>query len=239
MKREHFNISWLGVLILSLVLAAPALGQERRSLSISSLRLSSGEPSWLGRDNGLDGVTPTLNLSSGLLDGEAPYLPGGDYDFLTPGGSSALGGLEEFGSKLSIDHRVGRVFNLSVALSSIRQPDLSTGAGRRSMAVSSTQPRSREKSGAGELWSLDVGLEWLSSSGHGVHLGYLYGADPLTGEAEVDLAEQQSVALGYTYDLDWLYVNLGYVYSFGSVWTQRSADSGADSALYLRFQLRF
>jgi len=238
-KKQHFNLCRVWLVGLALLVSAPAAAQDGRSLSINSLRLSSGEATWLGGSNHLEGVTPTLNLNSKLLGAGSSYRLLPDDDLLAEKESAGFGGLEYFGSRLNIDHRVGRVFNLSVALSSIKQPDLSTGTGRRTMAISSPTVRSRERGGAGDLWSLDLGLDWLSSSGHGVHLGYLYGADPLTGEANADLAEQQAVALGYTYDLDWLYVNLGYVYSFGPVWTQREGDSGADSTLYLRFQLRF
>ena len=69
-------------------------------------------------------------------------------------------------------------------------------------------------------------------------MGFLYGTDPLTREVDTVVPDKQGVDLGYSYDLDGFYVNLGYVYSFVPSWTSARAEV-SDSAFYLRFQLHF
>ena len=213
-----------------------ARAQDVRTLTLGSLRLSSGEDSWLdllNRDEEFDLNSSLYEIR--IFDNTPSLLEISKPD------STGLSDLEAMGldsSQLSLKQRIGRVFNLSLALSNIKMRYGSSSSNVRSMTSAVEPDPDRSDSAQSDLWALDLGLEYRDSSGHGLHLGFLYGTDPLTREADVTRPDTQGVDLGYSYDLDGFYVNLGYVYTFGQLWTGNS-DGTSDSAFYLRFQLHF
>ena len=233
--KSTIAVAFMAVLILGNWPGSGALAQDGRTLTLGSLRLSSGEDSWFGTSPASDllkyGAPCHTILSKRPFLSEPGYLS--QQDFNAP---DTFGSLN---SSYMLNRKVGRVFNLSVMLSNIKQP-VSTSSASAITAMSGRAGASgeRARTNGTDLWALDVGLEYRNPSGHGVHLGYLYGTDPLTRELDADRPDKQGVDLGYSYDLDGFYVNLGYVYTFGQLWTG-SREEISDSAFYLRFQLRF
>ena len=210
--------------------------QDVRTLTLGSLRLSAGENAWLGAHNDL--YSDILTYSSFTL----PALSLGSSSFepwyLSPGDQAILESVGSAESSYLVKQRVGQVFNLSVALSNMKNLGLATSSGMRTMSARAGSTPERSATGGSDLWALDLGLDYRDPSGHGLHLGLLYGADPLTREVDLSDPERQGFDLGYSYDLDGFYVNLGYVYTFSPVWTSAREDT-PDSAFYLRFQLHF
>ncbi len=213
-----------------------ASAQDVRTLTLGSLRLSSGEVSWLGSlersmEFDLGGslyLDQAFDNTPSLLEIRRPF-------------KDELSGLETIGlgsSSLNLKQKIGRVFNLSVALSNIKLMRSSSPSNVRSMTGTAGPDPDRPGTAQSDLWALDLGLDYRDPSGHGVHLGYLYGTDPLTREADMAQPDKQGVDLGYSYDLDGFYVNLGYVYTFGQFWAG-DREGTSDSAFYLRFQLHF
>lgn len=210
--------------------------QDVRTLTVGSLRLSAGESPWLGSLNRTKGFDLNSSLYGGLTLDSVSFLPeisSPDDLFLSELESKGLDS-----SRFNLKQRIGRVFNLSLALSNIKTAKASSSSNVRSMTGAVGPETDQGGSVQGDLWALDLGLEYRDPSGHGLHLGYLHGTDPLTREADLNRPDKQGVDLGYSYDLDGFYVNLGYVYSFSQLWTGDREES-SDSAFYLRFQLHF
>ncbi|MBW1713788.1 MAG: hypothetical protein JRJ59_11635 [Deltaproteobacteria bacterium] len=235
-------------LVLGLGLVGAAQAQDSRTLTLGSLLLSSRNASWLERSEPLTQPTVLgldqsllLNLNSTFFDtlepdGSKPkLLPLNEFDGL---GSNPLRRRQ---SHLNLDRRVGQVFNVSVALSNIKAPGRSTSGGQRTMSIGSGSAGRQPRQGAGtDLWAVALEVDWWTFKRHGLHVGYLYGADPLTRELDNLRPEKQSIDLGYSYDLDGLYLNLGYVYSFSPVLSSGGdSRTTTDSTVYLRFQLHF
>ncbi len=234
--RKNIAVICLAVLCFGLWPGGVAWAQDVRTLTVGSLRLSSGESSWLGVPSDLyaDILTyqsfaiPALRLSS------SPVEP---LD-LSPGDLAATDCFRADNSFYLMKQRVGQVFNLSVVLSNIKNLGLASSSNVRTMSTRAGSSPERTSTGGSDLWALDLGLDYRDPSGHGLHLGLLFGADPLTREADPVEPERQGFDLGYSYDLDGFYVNLGYVYTFSPVWTSAREDT-PDSAFYLRFKLHF
>lgn|GEM_PF-3200306 len=212
-----------------------------RPLRLSSLYLATGEaPLWIEPSESRDFFQPQFKLSDQIKD---PI-------------SLEATNQREYQAYVNVDRRFGRVFNLSLAAAKIKEAGSTGGFGpgpgpsgggdlRPARALAPT-----ERSGSvqdSDLWAVALGLDMLVLGNQGFRLGYLYGTDPLSGwsgNLEPDGDERQSLDVGYVYDLDGLYLSMGYVYSFGPLFEEETsgrgaADSSVDSTVYLRFQLRF
>ncbi len=248
MKQIHF---WV-LIGLAVVCAAEAHAetQEWRGLPLSALYLSaSGDSSWLKEAQRLDvDVAPGLDLQ-GL--GASSFDQDKELDFnLDRAGADPRG---EYQAYVKMDRQVGRVFNLSLAVAMLKQPGQPSGAAVSKDKFRLTSPMApalgESLAEDVQLWAVSAGVDWRVFKRQGVHLGYMYGVDPLTGLAQSmpaspGFGEKQSFDLGYIYDLNGLYLSLGYVYSIqpdmeGEFKPDRSETQTTDSAVYLRFQLRF
>lgn len=222
--------------VLVLLLVSTGLAQDSRPLTLDSMRLTSGASVWLSRTDLLIDTFAAVGLHSEL---SAPMESINRMPLANRLSLIDASPLATYQSYASLDQRLGRAFNFTVAVANVKQPQLNPGGTRRVMSVGGIETIQESDGGLGDLWAVEVGLDMTSSRGHGIHLGYLRGTDPLTKEADEGMPEAQSLDLGYRYGLDGLYVNLGYVYTFGPDSTYRYSTPATDSTVYLRFQLKF
>ncbi len=151
-------------------------------------------------------------------------------------------------SQVSLERKINPDLHFSLAVAMFRQPLRSLGRKESYGAASAASSKpSADLIEDDNAVAVSVGIDWRVYGRQGLHLGYLYGADPmdnLAGELDPLGEKKQSLDLAYSYYMDGLYFSLGYIYTFSPLLEADTGEYGAedvldDSAVYLRFQLRF
>lgn len=233
-------------LVLAVILSAgPAAAENYLSLPLSALKLASSQaeahaPSrdvdWNLKDNPFWRLDGGLDINADLAEA---YLP------------------DETPATARMRGEVAKGIRLSLAVAVLDSPrnTSSPSSASSGLKLSSSGPLTRPPANSAAAQPLDtgdpialaIGLDWRVYGRTGVHLGYLYGADPtdgLTGHLEPLESRPQSVDLAYNYYMDGVYFSLGYIYNITPLVDSSRSNYDTekalnDSTVYLRFQLRF
>lgn len=159
--------------------------------------------------------------------------------------------LGESRGRIRLNHRLSPGLNLFVAMAPLQRQRPASGvaqSNRPLLGTSSAVPTAPTAASSIDRpdMALSLGVDWWIEQSQGLRIGYLYGANPLEGiegDPEAMDSRKQSLDLAYRYYIDGVYFSLGYVYTFSPLLEDAGVDRSAnlldDSAVYLRFQLKF